>query len=270
VPTETETATSVPPTNTPTKTATPTKTPVPLTAASITPSRRTVNSWLHFTLTGYPHNAPVTITWQRLSGTTFTIAGTFVTDGNGGLVSQFRVPAVPGGLAGDPTPDLQHITFKSGATSRTVNFEVAPRIKIIYPGPSAQRGQLVDVSLRGYAKNETVRIRWQDGDGEGWRQIGTVVTSNSGSANIMLPVPSFAANGIQSVRGDGTVLRQQTNVVNIQGGPGPTAPLGGSGVNTATVGQPTAGLPKELAFLALPIVSLGLFMRRRLTRKFHS
>jgi hypothetical protein len=204
----------------------------------------------------------VQITWRRTSGSVIAIA-TVNANGGGAVSGSIKVPATPGGSG-------QQIRFTSGSVSRTVLFEVAPRIKVIYPGAAAMRGQVVDISLRGYAKNETVRIRWQDGDGVGWRTIGTVVTSNSGSANILLPVPSFAANGIQSVRGDGTVLRQQTNVVTIQGGPGPTAPLGGSGVTTATVGQPTAGLPKERAFLALPIVSLGLFMHRRLTRTFRA
>jgi hypothetical protein len=148
-----------------------------------------------------------------------------------------------------------------------VTFEVAPRIKVIYPGPSAARGQTVDISLRGYAKHETVRIRWIDGDGLGWRQIGTVVTTNSGSANILLPVPCFAANGVQSVRGDGTVFRQQTNVVTIQGGPGPCAAINSSGASTGTVNQPTGGLPKELGFIVLPLVSLGLFATRRLRRR---
>jgi hypothetical protein len=57
-----------------------------------------------------------------------------------------------------------------------------------------------------------------------------------------------------SVRGDGTVFRQQTNVVVIQGGPGPS----GSSVTPAT-----ARLTKELGLFALPITSFSLFARRR-------
>jgi hypothetical protein len=237
-----------------TQSPTPTATSAPPTSASITPTRTTVNNWLHFTLTGFPHNAPVSITWTRLTGTVDTIPGTFITDGAGALTGQFRVPAVPGGPG-------QIITFKSGSTSRTVNFEVAPRIKVIYPNDSAERGEVVDISLRGYAKHESVRIRWEDGDGVGWVEIGSVVTSNSGSANILLPVPSFAPNGMNSVRGDGTVFRQQTNVVNIQGGPGPTAPM------TSTVGSSYGGLPIESAALAVPIATAGLLGRQRLRKR---
>jgi hypothetical protein len=96
-----------------------------------------------------------------------------------------------------------------------VTFEVAPRIKIL--DSPAIRGQIVNVSLRGYARGETVRIRWQQG--ERWITLATVITSNSGSANVSVQVPTWAPNGFNSVRGDGTVFRQQTNSVYVQGGP---------------------------------------------------
>jgi hypothetical protein len=219
---------------------------------TISPTRRAVNTAIHFTLTGYPAHASVHITWRRLSGSVITIPGTFLTDGNGALSGAFKVPATTGGKG-------QRITFKSGSASRTVSFDVAPRIKVSYPGTSAKRGQIVNISLRGFATNETVRIRWQDGDGIGWRQIATVVTSNTGSANLLIQVPNFARNGVQSVRGDGAVFRQQTNAVTIQGGPGPSAPLG---LRTTTARQPATGLPPELAIIALPFISIGMFARR--------
>jgi hypothetical protein len=121
---------------------------------------------------------------------------------------QFRVPATPGG------PN-QHITFVSGNVSKTVSFEVAPRIKIL--DSPAVRGHFVNVSLRGYARGETVRIRWRQG--ERWITLATIITSNTGSANTSVQVPGWAPNGFNSVRGDGTVFRQQTNAVYVQGGP---------------------------------------------------
>jgi hypothetical protein len=167
---------------------------------------------------------------------------------------------VPGGRG-------QVIRFAAGNVSRTEVFEVAPRVKVIYPGPSAQRGQLVEISLRGYGPHETVRIRWQDGDGIGWRQIATVVTSSTGSANTTLPVPSFARNGVQSVRGDGPLFRQQTNVVTIQSGPGPTASIG---PRVAAFGQPVPGLPKEFPFITLPFAGIGMSARRILASRFRA
>jgi hypothetical protein len=149
----------------------------------------------------------VTIAWRRLSGNVLPI-GTVQTDGAGAASGQFRVPATPGG------PN-QQITFVSGNVSKTVTFEVAPRIKIL--DSLAVRGQFVNVSLRGYAKSETVRIRWQQG--ARWITLATVLTSNTGSANVSVQVPTWAPNGFNSVRGDGTVFRQQTNTVYVQGGP---------------------------------------------------
>jgi hypothetical protein len=174
---------------------------------SISPTRGTLNISVNYTVTGFPHNAPVTITWRRLSGTTIAIA-TVNTNGAGAVIGTFKVPATTGG------PN-QQITFKSGSVARTWLFEVVPRIKS-NTNP-ALRGQFADISLRGYAKNETVRIRWKKGTS--WVTLATVVTSNTGSANVPVKVPTWAPDGLNSVRGDGTVFRQQTNAVNVQGGP---------------------------------------------------
>jgi Bacterial cadherin-like domain len=198
------------PSTTPTKTptTTPTNTPVaPAAAITISPRRTTVNNWIQFKLVGYPRNASVQITWRRPSGSVFTVT-TVQTDGIGAVSGQFKVPATPGGPG-------QQIIFASGNVSKSVAFEVAPRIKVL-TNP-AVRGAQVNVSLRGYAKNETVRIRWRQGDR--WITLATVVTSNTGSTNAYVNVPTWAPNGFNSVRGDGTVFRQQTNMVYVQGGP---------------------------------------------------
>ncbi|MFL5758390.1 MAG: hypothetical protein ACJ789_01555 [Thermomicrobiales bacterium] len=252
--TATATSATATPTTTPTKTATatpsktPTATATPQAGVSMTPTRQTVNSFLHYTIIGFPHNAPVQITWRRLSGSIIAIA-TVQSSATGTATGVFRVPATTGGKG-------QLITFTSGSVSKTVSVEVAPRIKIIEN--SVQRGQFVDVSLRGYAKKESVRIRWQQGTS--WVTLATVLTSNTGSANVMVKVPSFAPDGLNSVRGDGTVFRQQTNAVNVQGGPGPTA-----GASSATApGQSEVGFHPETTMLAIPALSLGYLTRRRI------
>jgi hypothetical protein len=181
-------------------------TPTPNTSAvSISPTRATVNSNITYQINGFPANAPVAITWRRLSGTTIDIA-TVQTNGSGSASGRFKVPATPGGPG-------QQITFKSGSVSKTVLFEVAPRIKV--NTDPAIRGEPADVSLRGYGKKETVRIRWLNGST--WIEVARVVTSNTGSANIQVIVPDWAPTGLNSVRGDGTMNRQQTNAVNVQG-----------------------------------------------------
>jgi hypothetical protein len=187
----------------------PTKTPTPIPSPNVTisPIRATVNNWVNFQIVGYPQSADVQITWRRLSGSTIDM-GIVKTNVYGKSSGMFRVPATPGGPG-------QQITFTSGSVSKTVSFEVAPRIKV--NTDPAVRGQLADVSLRGYARNETVTIRWKKG--LTWVTLATVVTSNTGSANVPVLVPLWALDGYSLVRGDGTVFRQQTNVVNVQGGP---------------------------------------------------
>jgi len=71
----------------------------------------------------------------------------------------------------------------------------------------------VNVSLRGYGKKEVVRIRWKVNGS--WVTVATVTTSNTGSANVTVQVPANANVGQNSVRGDGTIFRQQTNAVTV-------------------------------------------------------
>ncbi len=81
-------------------------------------------------------------------------------------------------------------------------------MKVIPGGATA--GDQVEVSLRGFGRNEAVRIRWLV-DGR-WVQVGFVTrTSNTGSANILVTVPADADPGPAKVRGDGTIARAQTN-----------------------------------------------------------
>jgi hypothetical protein len=210
-----------------------------------------VNSKLNYNVVGFPHNADVLITWKRNSGSIINIA-TVHTNGMGAVSGYFLVPATTGG------PN-QPVTFKSGTTSKTVLINVPPRIKILTtPGV---RGQQVEVSLRGYQKGEVVRIRWAKG--LGWVQIATATTSNTGSANFFVTVPSWAPNGMNSVRGDGNISRAQTNIAFINGGPGPTA----AQFTAGTAGEPMAGIPTEFAAIVAPAIAVGLFGGRRIRRR---
>jgi hypothetical protein len=133
--------------------------------------------------------------------------------------------------------------------SKTVSFEVVPRIKV-NTNP-AVRGQFADVSLRGYARNETVHIRWKKG--LSWVTLATIVTSSTGSANVPVKVPTWALDGPNSVRGDGTVFRQQTNVVNVQGGLYIPASVSSSAPTPAPSPIPTA-TPAATAIAPDPVV----------------
>lgn len=206
--TPTATPTEGPPPATVTPTVVPpTATPRPgFPTAALSSSRGTVNSPVGFTISGFVPNQDVAIKWRRLSGS-FTDVLTVRTNSNGGATGSFRVPATPGGPG-------QEVHFIQGAITKIVPFEIRARIKIA-PDPAA-RGETIDISLRGYSRTETVRIRWLlDGKFE---LIASVQTSNTGSANLKIPVPAFIPDGDHSVRGDGTLFRQQTNTVTILGG----------------------------------------------------
>ena len=83
------------------------------------------------------------------------------------------------------------IRWTSGQFSASSAFTVIPGIKVT--PASVVRGQTVDVSLRGFAAREVVRIRWNKGSS--WVEVARVTTSNTGSANVNVAVPSFASFG---------------------------------------------------------------------------
>jgi hypothetical protein len=126
------------------------------------------------------------------------------------VTDSLRIPAAPMGS--------HTLQWRYGTWSTSINYIVKPRIKII--PDAALRGDTVNVSLRGYAAHETVRIRWKRGGS--WVEIARVPTRSTGSANIDVTVPTFVPDGLTSVRGDSTNPtggRAQTNVFKVVGGP---------------------------------------------------
>jgi hypothetical protein len=201
-------------------------------------STGTVNSAVSYTLQYYPLNRSVPITWD---GTTI---GTALTGSNGQASGSFTVPAAP---MGDHS-----VHWKYGHWDTKITYTVKPRIKVT-PSSNVSRGSTVNVSLRGYAAHETVRIRWKHGSG--YTDITTVTTSSTGSANKDITVPTFVPDGSTSVRGDGTYGRAQTNAVTVSGGPftsstakTPTpTPTRTPTVTATPTTQPTKAQPTETA-----------------------
>ncbi|MGH2550924.1 MAG: hypothetical protein ACRDHN_16150, partial [Thermomicrobiales bacterium] len=166
--------------------------------------RVSVGQSISVTAEHFPASSSLTMTWRRPGGSTVDL-GTMMTDGTGAASGSFIVPATEGGLGSQVT-----IRAANGA-SVAVSLEVAPRIGV---SPSTvSSGQAVTVTLRGYGKGETVRIRWLVNGT--WVTVGTVTTSNTGNASITVTVPANANLGQNSVRGDGAVFRQQTNGVTV-------------------------------------------------------
>lgn len=202
--TATATATAAPtstPTQTPAPTTTPTPTPTPgpsgpprLTMSS---SRGTVNARIRVEIAGFPADANTEITFAGVPVATVT------TDPSGTASVGITVPAKPKGP--------YEVSASAAAVSAVAAYEIAPRIKVS-PGSAGPADQ-VGISLRGFAKNERVRIRWLI-DGR-WVEIYVVTrTSNTGSANVTVTVPDVDP-GPAKVRGDGTIARAQTNAFDV-------------------------------------------------------
>jgi hypothetical protein len=162
----------------------------------------TVNSRIPVSIARFPGGQSVPIYFDQQT------AGSVNTNSVGVGSGTFLVPAAPMG-----THTIR--AYRYGRDARA-SFTVTPRIKLI-PNVSIKRGQTVNVSLRGFAKKEVVRIRWKKGST--WVEVARVTTSNTGSANIDVKVPTFVKDGPTSVRGDGVRGRAQTNAVTVSGGP---------------------------------------------------
>jgi len=176
--------------------------PGPPTAALST-TRATVNAGVSFTVESFLPGSTISITWRRPGGSVVNL-GAVIADSSGAAAGSFVVPATEGGAAST-------VIFASGSAIVSIGFEVAPRISV--SPAQVSRGGAVNVSLRGYGKQEAVRIRWRVNGS--WVTVATITTSNTGSANVIVTVPANATLGQNSVRGDGAFFRQQTNAVTV-------------------------------------------------------
>ena len=202
---------------------TPTAVPSGPLAVTLSATRGTVNAWLGVTVTGFSSGQQIDIQWKGVTKAQTTA------NPNGSAYVRMRVPAAPIGT--------YTVRAVSGSRSTSATFTIAPRIKVI---PSSEsRGETVDVSLRGFGKKETVRIRWlRDGR---YVDLTTVLTSNTGSANVDVDVPSWAPDGSTSVRGDGPVARAQTNAFVVNGGALSAAEEGSPTATATDDGHPVSG-----------------------------
>ncbi|MFL5758744.1 MAG: N-acetylmuramoyl-L-alanine amidase [Thermomicrobiales bacterium] len=166
-----------------------------ITPPSVTLSRTRgiVNIWITANVNHFPHNAKVYIQWDGETKTSV------VTNSLGDASVPLKVPYDTKGF------HTIRAVCPSFAKSDTVQYEVVPRIKLI--PTSGKRGDTIQVSLRGYAKKENVRIRWQNGSS--FSDLKTVLTSNTGSVNTNVTVPKTSPSTAK-VRGDGPIGRAQT------------------------------------------------------------
>jgi len=170
---------------------------------TLSTTRATVGQTVSFNAANFTPGSSIAISWRRPGGSIVDL-GTVPVASDGTATGSFAVPATEGGPG-------SRITFTGSPGVVTLGFEVAPRIQVT---PSTvSPGDSVSVTLSGYGKQEVVQIRWLVNGA--WVTVGTVTTNNTGGATVTVQVPANANAGQNSVRGDGTVFRQQTNAVTV-------------------------------------------------------
>jgi hypothetical protein len=154
-------------------------------------------------LDGAEPNVSVEISWQAAGGQPVSL-GTAVTDQNGDAAGSFVVPDAPGG------PGYQ-IVIVAGDDTETIDFEIAPRLSV--NPTNVLPGQAVTLDLRGFAANDTLRVRWRIAGA--WVHIGSVTMDASGTlVGATVTVPLDVDAGPNSIRVDGAI-NQQTNAVTV-------------------------------------------------------
>jgi hypothetical protein len=174
------------PTPRPQPSPTPTSQPQPQPRATISPATGTVNTTVQYTISGFPANVRVPITFDGVP------IGSVMTDGAGAGSGSFKIPAAPKGP--------HEVRWKRGNADVAQTFTIKSRINVI-PNQNVRRGQTVTVALTGFNGQEIVRIRWTTG--RSFVRIATVTTDDTGSASIDARAPRFAPDGPNSVRGAG-------------------------------------------------------------------
>jgi hypothetical protein len=208
-------------------------------ALALSPSSGNVGRAVEVTLSGFPASSSVSVQWDGVTQTTATASA------GGDATASFIVPAA---TAGDHT-----VTGIAGAATAERTFTVNPSLTL--SPESGPRGQVVGVTLDGYAAGERVTIFWYNGKDAVKRTRVTV--SADGAASTTITVPRRAARGSHKVQGTGSQGNRASATFDVTNGTaaadtGPPAANGGepagdgdvpaadSGGGEAATDQPTA------------------------------
>jgi subtilisin len=112
-----------------------------------------------------------------------TLLTQFIVNAGGDGSATFKVPA---GVKGS-----HKISARSHSFMVTTTLTISPRIRL--SKTSGVPGSSFDVSLRGFEKQQTVAIKWYNGSS--YVTLGTMTTSNTGSANKIFYVPNTYRGG---------------------------------------------------------------------------
>ena len=150
---------------------------------SLSPTSGYVGRTVTASVSGFTQSRTVTITWD---GTTVaTTTSSVVGDGS----ASFTTPKARKGS--------HKVTATAGTTSASATFTIRPSLAV---SPTRGKvGRTVSVTLRGYAKAESITVAWDSTS----KQLTTVIASSSGSADVQVVIPP-APGGTHKVIGAGT------------------------------------------------------------------
>jgi subtilisin len=140
-----------------------------------------VDQPLVLTIKGFRPRETVTVKFDSLVKSTITV------DASGAGIVSFKVPAA--------TKGDHAITASSRNYFIKKTLTISPRIRL--SSSAGTPGSGLDISLRGFARKQRVSIKWLNGNSN--VTLASVITSNTGSANLHLTVPS-------SFKGDHSII----------------------------------------------------------------
>ena len=148
-----------------------------------------VGDAIPYTLTGFPANSSVGISWQRPGGSVVDLPP-ITTGADGSASSNLIVPPTTIGSGNT-------IRFTVGSIVRSSPFEIDPRLSVT-PDTGRDRG----ASHRqhpGFGKKAAIDITYVDAKTYTRTKLGTITTSNTGGGSANFSIPSGLAPGPGSV-----------------------------------------------------------------------
>lgn len=147
-----------------------------------------------YTLSGFPANSNISITWKRPGGSTVALPAA-TANASGAATGSLTVP--------ETTTGPNTLVFASGTTSRTITFVIDPTLSVT--PEIAGAGESVTASVKGFPKKAAVRITFIDEQTYTRVPLGTITTSNTGSGSGSFLIPTGTRLGPGSVEAsDGT------------------------------------------------------------------
>jgi hypothetical protein len=201
-----------------------------------------LSSSIPFTISGFPANSDVALTFDGAPLMNGASQLTARTDSRGGARGTFKVPSASAGA--------HTIGAVIGSISVGARFDVTPHIRLSPTRGGA--GTVVTVRLYGFQAGEKVAVRWRLPNGRlqtltitaaAVKPAKSVVTGADGSATGTVAIPPDAASGNATIQADGLTSKLKVTALFTVSGPAATATPTRTPQSTATstaIAEPTA------------------------------